>query len=112
MESKTKWFKKRGYNGILKVQITPGSNLAKNINDRLRKELPDRKFMIHETLSRTLGDQISNTKSKWMENNCDRKLCYICESKKTSEKSGQIKTKGQVKSSKDISCWTRNTRSL
>ena len=64
-EDKTRWFRKKGYQGVLKVPMTERSSLANKIKLRLNRELPDIQLLIQEEMSQKYCDKITNFRSKW-----------------------------------------------
>ena len=75
---KENWYKKRGYEGILKVDYTPNSELAKRIKSRIEKEVPKSKIMIQELAGKMIKSLATNSKEPWKNKDCGRNQCYQC----------------------------------
>ena len=101
-KDKTKWFKDKGYEAMLKVDYTPGSKLAKRINERIKKEIPKTKVMITELTGKTKKSLAMNAKDPWVENTCKRDRCYQCQT--TSQENGLQGKCWQSNSTYQIEC--------
>ena len=91
---KTSWFKRGGYQGVLKVQHTPGSQLAKNIQRRIQQEVPSRKLKVQEALGGRLEGRVTSSREPWVLGGCQRSNCHLC-----SQSGGERKDKSN--------CWSR-----
>ena len=83
---KVDWYKRRGYEARLLVDHTPDSRLARNINKRLTKEMPDSNFLVQESAGKKLKSIATNSVDPWEKSKCDREKCYQCHTSRDPEK--------------------------
>ena len=93
---KVEGYKRRGYEAKLLVDHTPASKLARNINKRLKREMPDTKILVQESAGKKVKSLATNSIDPWEKPKCDRDKCYQCN---TSRDPNKIKGR----------CWAQNS---
>ena len=77
---KTAWIEKRGFDVMMKVDHTPRSELAQNINKRISREVPEIKVLVQEQTGSKIQKKVVNSQDPWQEKYCGRNQCHACKS--------------------------------
>ena len=78
---KNDWFKKGRtvFDGVIRIPMTPNSELTKRIQRKLCGEDTKFKVMVQEQVGQKVSELLSNATSPWPKTHCCRPNCIMCD---------------------------------
>ena len=81
-KTRSGWFTSQGFSGVLRIDPTPGGELAKRIKRRLSREKLRKgvKILVQESMGISLRSLTSNSADPFTNGHCSRQKCFMCNS--------------------------------